>query len=507
MIRTTWLFLILGSSVYFMQAMEKPLKIVMQNTSLTSYALDRVIAEAADYDILKKVCKEAIDKADFPTKQFITYGLIKKYLALLWPLVSPRTWKVPLGDDRSENYTNDTKALVIPSEEVIIGAKIKRPTSLKIFSMAGLILKELERKEQFLETFTASPDGKYLATAYCAGYGADNKIDIWDLNTGIIIKQLAPEYGWADKLIITSDNAYLVAHISLGCRSSGAICVWILNDGQKVTSFYGRLGDITNNNKYAIDTVFPAIHDLKTGSELHRFKESGPRENIKVISDTILITSIDRKVYVWDIPSGALRYILEHKAKIEWGNTLASTDGKYLITTDDSYASSHNNNYIYIWDLASGKCVKLLSLSLSDKWKDSIRKPALQLKAISNDMGFVIVYLNGYTYCPQRELAAYSLVDGTLLHTLTESDTKNGLNSVTITYDQSAFIAGCSDNAVCLYDTPYVLLKLLSLDEVLALLVIEYEYKTKRNFSSWAQQILVASANILVKDLLGRYSF
>jgi len=188
-----------------------------------------------------------------------------------------------------------------------------------------------------------SPDGQFIATG-----GVDDKILVWDTQTGNIIQELINR-DWPLALKFTPDNQYLVS-----AGRTERVRIWDFKMGKMVREMKGHRDhilalDISPDGKYiatgSIDKLVK-LWDLNNGTFIRDFK--GHRDQVSSVSfspdGTKLASSgADESIIEWNVPGGTQIRTIKNAHRGWVRNVAYSPDGKIL-------ASGGNDKKINIWE-------------------------------------------------------------------------------------------------------------------------------------------------------------
>ncbi|MBP7552215.1 MAG: caspase family protein [Spirochaetes bacterium] len=262
-----------------------------------------------------------------------------------------------------------------------------------------------------------APDDKGI---FYAGYG---KVFLYDLETQKIIRSYIDDDDYNAKISV-SYNKKTIATVGTERR----IILWDIATGKQIIKIFGHNSEIqdvvfTKDDKHVItcsrDKTIK-MWDIKTGKEVKSF--SGHDDyiwsiNLSKDGKYLVSSGQDKTVRLWDIKKGVLiKTFSRHR-----GGVLAS----YFINTDSDVVSIDFDNNIKYWDLQSGSVVRNI-----DKKADMIESCA-----ISKDNRYVV------TGNSLGIIKIWNIRDTTIVHRI-KTDSKNRINSLTISPDNSLIIAG-----------------------------------------------------------------
>jgi WD40 repeat protein len=200
---------------------------------------------------------------------------------------------------------------------------------------------------------TFSPDGKLLASL-----GWDDRIRIWDVNTGNLLKSKSG----ADWYInFSNDGKYLVTG-----SWDKTVKIWDVETMNVIKSFEGHterwvLSTSFNHDGSKIasgsydNTV--KIWDVSTNTLMHTFSDhNSPVNCVKFSPDGSLLASAgtDQRIRIWDVLTGQLIRTLYAPSNAIWTNTAWSIDFSH---DGKTLTSSWNDSTVKIWEVNTGKLI------------------------------------------------------------------------------------------------------------------------------------------------------
>lgn len=180
-----------------------------------------------------------------------------------------------------------------------------------------------------------SPDGKYIATG-----GVDDKIIIWDTQTGNIIKEIINR-DWPLALKFTPNGNYLVS-----AGRTERVRVWDYKTGKMVREMKGHRDhilalDISPDGKYiatgSIDKMVK-LWDLEQGVFIKDLK--GHRDQVSSVAFSpdgkkLASSGADKSIKEWNIPQGDEIRTIQNAHKGWVRNVAYSPNGKLLASGGD----------------------------------------------------------------------------------------------------------------------------------------------------------------------------
>ncbi len=187
-----------------------------------------------------------------------------------------------------------------------------------------------------------SPDSKYIATG-----GVDDRIFIWDANTGNVIQELKNR-DWPLALKFTPDGKYLVS----GGRTE-MVKIWDYKTGNLIKQMKGHRSqilslDISQDGKYIATGSSDKLVKLWDFNQKVFIKDlKGHRDQVTSVSFSpdgkkLASGSEDHTIKEWNIPSGTEIRTIEDAHRKDIRCISYSPNGKYL-------ASGADDKMINIW--------------------------------------------------------------------------------------------------------------------------------------------------------------
>lgn len=136
-----------------------------------------------------------------------------------------------------------TSVAISPDGKYIVSGSGKRDGTIKVWKLINSNLINTIKGHSLLISSTAiTPDGKYIVSG-----GWDNKIKIWELESGSLVKEFEEhegnlnkeKEGFVNSVAISPDGKYIVSG-----SGDNTIKVWRLEDGSWVRTLNGHEGPI-----------------------------------------------------------------------------------------------------------------------------------------------------------------------------------------------------------------------------------------------------------------------
>jgi WD40 repeat protein len=203
-----------------------------------------------------------------------------------------------------------------------------------------MAIEEIPAGNISMDTFTISPDGRFIATPGCSG------VCIWDANIGDLVSELT---GAADvwKLVFSPDSKNLVAITSdtnarLYDVESGQELLTLEHNGSMEGADFSPDGQRLVT--HSIDGT-TRVWDAGTGEQLLML---GPDSNFDPSAfvpdgNHVVTVNVDGTVRIWDVYNGQLLRVFPN-LNAEYATL--SPDGNRLATEE--------NYKVHIWDVATG---------------------------------------------------------------------------------------------------------------------------------------------------------
>lgn len=215
----------------------------------------------------------------------------------------------------------------------------------------GKCFKILSGHTKWIWKVTLSPDGKTIASA-----GDDCTIRLWDFATGECLKVLREHTNWVWGLAFSPNGKTIVSG-----SYDNTIKVWNISTGECLKTLLGHKNsvwsvDFSPNGKNIVSgssDCMIKLWDVITGKCIQTFL--GHKQEIREVTfspdgKTIASGSFDKTIKIWDIKTGkSIKTLQGHN---DWLRTVTfSPDGKQI-------ASGDNDQNLIIWDKNKGDRLK-----------------------------------------------------------------------------------------------------------------------------------------------------
>lgn len=284
------------------------------------------------------------DMEDKGSVSSVIYSPNNKYIATttfdgtaklkLWDLAGRllKKFNVSQGEVSSATFSPDSKLVATTGAD----------GTVKLWDLDGKQAGRFHAHQAEVSSVAFSPDGKYLATA-----SYDKTAKLWDLKTG---KQQGKFIRHTDRItsVSFSPDSKLVATAS----ADGTVKMWYLN-GQEARKFTGHQGEVSSvsfspNGKYlataGVDNT-AKLWDLKTGKQQGEFiGHQAKLSNVSFSPDTkyLVTSSADGTAKLWDLSGKQLVEFKGHQGPVF--SVSFSPDGQQL-------ATASGNDTVRLWNL------------------------------------------------------------------------------------------------------------------------------------------------------------
>lgn len=203
-----------------------------------------------------------------------------------------------------------------------------------------------------IAALTFAPDGRHLASA-----SYDGSIFIWDVPTGARLNQFETHVGTLNSIAFSHDSKMLAGGYS------GLINVWNWRSGELLATLtsqeqVNRVAFLSNNELLASTGYRGDIQYWDVQEQKHFFTLRGGEikrvtNAMLVVGPSILVTSSDESIHIWDRHRRTLRHTLDaHKG---WVRALA------LSPREEYLASTRADGTITLWDLRVPRPLRILT--------------------------------------------------------------------------------------------------------------------------------------------------
>lgn len=284
-------------------------------------------------------------------------------------------------------------------------------------------LHTIQGHSSWVMSVAISPNKQILVSG-----GLDDKIKIWNLQTGELLHALTGHSKGVNCLAISPDNNILVS-----CSDDDNIKIWSLTNGNLLHTISEHSRDV---NSVAIS---PNGQILASGSEdrtvkIWNLKSGAPIRTLPGIAgmikavaigpnNTILASGgLDNQIKLWNLTNGELiRSINGHFNSI---HAVAFTpDGKMLV-------SASKDKTIKVWSVEKGENIRTISAHSSQVNSIVITPDGQKVISASSD----------------KTIKIWNLSTGELLDTFSEHT--NQVNSLAISSDGQILVSGSWDNTI-----------------------------------------------------------
>ncbi|MBE9010717.1 serine/threonine protein kinase [Pseudanabaenaceae cyanobacterium LEGE 13415] len=199
-----------------------------------------------------------------------------------------------------------------------------------------------------------SPDGRRLISA-----SDDDSIKIWGLPNGELLRSINGHTRDVNAVAVSSDGTFFASG-----SEDRTICVWQMKNGELMHSFTGLSGMVKavaispNNQVLASGGLnnLVKLWSLTTGQQIRIF--NGHQNSILSVAispqgDRLISASKDKTIRIWEPNTGDLIHLLTGHSDIVTSIAM-SPDGKTLI-------SGSNDKTIKLWNLNTGELICTLN--------------------------------------------------------------------------------------------------------------------------------------------------
>jgi RNA polymerase sigma factor (sigma-70 family) len=218
----------------------------------------------------------------------------------------------------------------------------------------GKELHQLQSAGESLHALAFSPDGKSLASG-----GWRGSLRLWDLSSGKEVRQYQGHGGAVSALVFSADGTTLVSS-----SWDTSVRLWDVPSGKERRDFLGHFGPVialalSPDQKTIATGSWDATlrlwdrdtlkERIATGGHHHAVFAAAVSPDGKTLASAGVAASTgngENFIRLWDVASGQETGRLRAARPSGWGPLVFSPDGKYLVC---------GRNWLQVWDLASGK--------------------------------------------------------------------------------------------------------------------------------------------------------
>lgn len=240
-----------------------------------------------------------------------------------------RLWQTETGTKLVETTGHEERACAVafsPDGKTIVSGGYDG--IIRLWETAtGKERRPLRGHQSRVAKVTFSPDGKTLATA-----SDDRTVRLWEVATGKEIRVLPGHEDWVRLVAFLPDGKGLVSRsVQRGSSDERPLWLWDAATGKKIRSFTGM-----------------------------------PQGHIFVAPDgkmSLAHSDLDRTIRLWDVATG--KEVLVFRGHQHFIRSFTfSQDGKLLASSaaeGESSPSGGRDTYIRLWDVATGKQIRMLT--------------------------------------------------------------------------------------------------------------------------------------------------
>ncbi len=231
--------------------------------------------------------------------------------------------------------------------------------AIRVFDAdTGRELLEMRGHKAHVSTIAYSPDGKRIASG-----SHDNKVKIWDANTGQLLVECNPG-DWVYSVVFSPDGKRIASRAHKG---SASVQIWDVETGRELRKFDSDWNTesvafspdgrhIVTGTRHGGLVVWDVETERPVGTSFASFPDAVGKESDKdqryyvyAVAYTAdgqrIFGKMGRRLIVWDAKSGA---ILQNAHQVS-----AEFDG-FAISPDSKSIAGATNRIVKVWDLKTG---------------------------------------------------------------------------------------------------------------------------------------------------------
>jgi WD40 repeat protein len=242
---------------------------------------------------------------------------------------------------------------------------------LRIWNVeSGECFRTLQGHTASPKSVSITPDAK-IAVSGSGTIARENTLRMWDLESGKCLKVIETATKEFSAVSITPDGT-----VAVSGSNDKTLRVWDLESGQCLKALKGHTGEVTGasitpDGKRAVSGSSDRtlrVWDLESGQCLKALK--GHTERVNSVSITpdgkrAVSGSLDRTLRIWNVETGKCLGILKGHIGSVLGVSI-TPDGRIavsgsgsVITISKGGPSETMDNTLRVWDLESGKCLRI----------------------------------------------------------------------------------------------------------------------------------------------------
>lgn len=274
-----------------------------------------------------------------------------------------KLWDVASGKElQTLTEHEDFVWSVIFSPDGKMLASTSKDMTIKLWDVAsGEVLQNFSEDNEGVWQVAFSPDGTLIASAY-----SDENIRLWDVTNGEILQSFAGD----NRNMIFSPDARLLAN----SNGDGTFQLWDLIDAQVSQTLRGHQSFLVRA-VFSPDGRLFASWGADELIQLWDVTEAEVMQTLQIHEDFLATVAISPDgqtlasasgggtIHLWDVAAGAevVQTLSGHKDRVL--SVAFSPDGQTLASGSDGQinASANADDTLHLWDVASGKVLKILS--------------------------------------------------------------------------------------------------------------------------------------------------
>ena len=242
----------------------------------------------------------------------------------------------------SVSFSPDGKLVLGSMDNILILWDVKTGHCLRVFE--GRKKRPLINRQSYVNSVSFSPDGKYILSASGSYMGTDNKLKLWNVETG--------------KCFCTFEEHTLDLFSEiLNPNRKSTLEKEIEKRIEKAKNIFTSVS-FSPDGKFALssslDNILKLWDVMETGQCIRTFEGGESPVTFSPDGKFALSRSGDKTLKLWDIASGQCLRIFEgHSSRVN--SVSFSPDGKFVLSGSGSLGA---DNTLKLWDVKSGQCLR-----------------------------------------------------------------------------------------------------------------------------------------------------